>query len=371
MQLALREARKGQGRSFPNPCVGAVIVRGDEVLGRGHSRPAGGPHAEVVAIDQALRRVERVRRQGTGRSRGLKGATLVVTLEPCCHQGRTPPCTEKILAAGIDRIWVGLRDPNPLVAGGGLRRLRRAGVALRTGVLEPECREHHRGFLSVIERGRPWVVLKLASTLDGRIATASGESRWITGERSRAFVHELRAHSDAVMVGSGTALADDPALTARRGDRLIHSPVRVLVDGRLRVPTRAQLYREPEGEAWVVCARGARGRVARARAGARVLEVRRRGRHLDLKAALGRLAREGLTQVLVEGGGGLAAALLRSHCVDEIHWMLAPLLIGGDGRPALGSLGLRRLEEAGSLCDVAVRRRGPDVHVAARVSTAR
>ena len=358
MRLALHDARKGQGRSFPNPSVGAVVVSGDRVLGRGYSRPAGGDHAERVAIEQARRRVGEA---------SLRRATLVVTLEPCCHHGRTGPCTEVIVQSGIPRVWVGARDPHPLVSGGGLRRLRRAGLALRTGVLGAECREHHRGFLSVCDRGRPWVVLKLASTLDGRIATASGDSRWITGERSRAIVHDLRASSDAIMVGAGTALADDPALTARRGGRIRHAPVRVLVDSRLRVPARARLYRESRGEAWVLCARGARGRRAREQAGARVLEVRRRGGHLDVRAALERLAREGLTQVLVEGGGALAAALLRSDCVDEIHWMLAPRLIGGDGLPALGALGLRRLAEARRLTSVEHRRRGDDLHVMARI----
>lgn len=362
MKLALAEARRGQGRTFPNPCVGAVVVRGDRVLGRGHSRPAGGLHAEGVAIDQARRR------EGEA---ALRRATLVVTLEPCSHQGRTGPCTDRIEAAGIPRVWVGLRDPHPLVSGRGLRRLRRLGVSLRTGVLEDECREHHRSFLSVCERGRPWVVLKLASTLDGRIATASGESRWITGPRARAFVHDLRAASDSVMVGSGTALADDPALTARRGGRIRHAPVRVLVDSKLRVPTSARLYQEPRGEAWVLCASGTRGRAARAAAGARVLEVRRRGRFLDLSAALGRLAREGLTQVLVEGGGRLAASLLHSRCVDEIHWFIAPRVIGADGRAALGPLRLGRLAEAEQFEAVEIRRLGDDVHLAARISQAR
>jgi diaminohydroxyphosphoribosylaminopyrimidine deaminase/5-amino-6-(5-phosphoribosylamino)uracil reductase len=359
MQLALREARRGRGRCFPNPSVGAVIVRGDEVLGRGTTQPAGGKHAEVVAIERARRRAG---------AAALRRATLVSTLEPCCHHGRTGPCADLIVEAGIPRVWFGAHDPHPLVAGGGAQLLSRAGVKLRAGVLEAACRDHHRGFLSVCERGRPWVVLKLASTLDGRIATASGESRWITGERSRAFVHELRARSDAVMVGAGTALADDPALTSRRGRHVRHAPVRVLVDSRLRVPAGARLYREPRGQAWVLCARGTRGRGARERAGARVLEVRRRGAHLDLPAAFERLAREGLTQVLVEGGGELAAALLRSDCVDEIHWMLAPRLLGGDGRPVLGALGLRRLADARQLEGVAVRRRGADLHVEARVA---
>jgi len=364
MQLALREAKKGSGTTFPNPCVGAVVVRGDRVLGRGHTRPVGGAHAEIVALERALKR------HGPA---ALRGASLATTLEPCCHKGRTGPCSTAIVEAGIARVHVGVRDPHPFVAGGGLRRLKQAGIEVDVGVREPECREQLRGFLSVCERGRPWLVLKLASSLDGRIATASGASRWITGERSRAFVHRLRRSSDAVMVGSGTALADDPALTARRGDQLWRAPVRVLVDGSLRVPASAQLYTQAEGEAWVVCARGARGQTARKRAGARVLEVARanRGRQLNLRAALRKLGRAGLTQVLCEGGGHLAAALLRAKLVDEIHWLLAPSLIGGDGRAALGPLALTRLPGADSLSAVEVRRLGEDVHVHALVGGAR
>ncbi|MEZ4218850.1 MAG: bifunctional diaminohydroxyphosphoribosylaminopyrimidine deaminase/5-amino-6-(5-phosphoribosylamino)uracil reductase RibD [Myxococcota bacterium] len=353
MRLALREAARGRGTTFPNPCVGAVVVLGDRVLGRGHSRPAGGAHAEVVAIERAVR---------AAGAAAVRRATLVVTLEPCAHFGRTPPCTEAIAAAGLRRVVVGARDPHPK-AGGGARALRRAGVRVEPGVLEDACRAHHRGFLSVCERGRPWLALKLASTLDGRIATASGESRWITSPRARAFVHALRARTDAVLVGTGTALADDPALTARRGARVARAPVRVLVDRRLRVPVAARLYTEPRGEAWVVCARGARGRRARADAGARVLEVAARAGALDLRAALERLAREGLTEVLCEGGGGLAAGLLRAGLVDEIHWLVAPKLLGGDARPALAALGLGRLRDAVALEDVAVRRLGDDVHV--------
>jgi diaminohydroxyphosphoribosylaminopyrimidine deaminase/5-amino-6-(5-phosphoribosylamino)uracil reductase len=362
MRLALREAKKGAGTTFPNPCVGAVVIRGETVLGRGHTRPVGGAHAEIVAIERATRR------HGAA---ALRGATLASTLEPCCHTGRTGPCSAAIVEAGISRVYVGFRDPHPYVAGGGLRRLKRAGVQVDVGVLEAECREQLRGFLSVCDRGRPWVVLKLASSLDGRIATASGESRWITGERSRAFVHRLRKGCDAVMVGSGTALADDPALTARRGEKLLRAPVRVLVDGSLRVPTRAQLYQREEGEAWVLCARGARGLAARERVAARVIEVSRKSGHLDLRAGLRKLGKAGLTQVLCEGGGQLAAALLRAKLVDEIHWMLAPTLIGGDGRTALGPLALQKLASATSLESISVKRLGEDVHIHGRTSNAR
>jgi diaminohydroxyphosphoribosylaminopyrimidine deaminase/5-amino-6-(5-phosphoribosylamino)uracil reductase len=291
-----------------------------------------------------------------------------VTLEPCCHQGRTGPCTEALLGSGLRRIYVGCGDPHPLVAGGGLRRLRRAGLAVEVGVLESECRELHRGFLSVWERGRPWVTLKLASSLDGRIATAAGESRWITGEPARARVHALRARADGILVGSRTALADDPQLTARRGGRVVHRPVRVLVDSRLRVPASARIHRPEEGgPSWVLCGRRARGRTALLRAGVRLLDVPLRGGHLDLAAGLGRLAEAGLTTLLVEGGGGLAAALLRAALADEIHWFLAPRLLGGDGRAALGPLGLSRLAEAPTLRSWTVRRTGEDLHLHARL----
>jgi len=248
MRLALAQARRSRGRSFPNPPVGAVVYRGDRILGRGYTRPVGGPHAEVVAIERALR---------SHGARAVRGASLAVTLEPCCHVGRTAPCAELVLQAGLRRIVVGHIDPHRLVAGRSVRRLRRQGVQVRLGVLEAECREQHRGFLSVCERGRPFVILKLASSLDGRIATASGESRWITGPKARAAVHRLRERVDAVVVGSGTALADDPQLTARRAGRLVHAPVRVLVDSRLRVPPAAKLHRGEAGQSWVLCASGA------------------------------------------------------------------------------------------------------------------
>jgi diaminohydroxyphosphoribosylaminopyrimidine deaminase/5-amino-6-(5-phosphoribosylamino)uracil reductase len=363
MRLALAQARRASGRSFPNPPVGAVVYRGERVLGAGCTRPAGGPHAEIVALEAARRR------HGAGR---VRGAALAVTLEPCSHVGRTGPCVDAVTAAGIASVDVGHADPNPAVAGGGLRRLRRAGVEVRVGVLEAECREQHRGFTTWCELGRPFVSLKLACTLDGRIATASGESRWITGAEARARVHRLRARADAILIGSGTALADDPELTARRGGRVMHRPVRVLVDSRLRVPPDARLHRGADGRSWVLCAPGAPAsrRRALAAAGVRLLEVGSRGGHLDLRRALAVLAREGLTEVLVEGGAGLAAALLRAGRVDEVHWFAAPRLLGGDARAALGPLALRSLAASVDLEDVRVRRAGRDVHLRGRVRSA-
>jgi diaminohydroxyphosphoribosylaminopyrimidine deaminase / 5-amino-6-(5-phosphoribosylamino)uracil reductase len=362
MARALARARRASGRTWPNPPVGAVLLRGDRVLGAGETRAPGGPHAEIVALAQARAR------HG---ARALVGATLAVTLEPCCHHGRTPPCTDALLAAGIRRVWIGQRDPNPQVAGRGLAQLRRAGVSVRLGVAEAECREQHRGFLSVQRRGRPWVSLKLAATLDGRIATARGESRWLTGPAARALVHRLRDAADAVMVGSGTAASDDPELSVRRGGRRVRTPVRLLVDGGLRVSERARLFRDAEAvQTWLLTRRGhAPRRLARRTArGARALLVPARGGRLDLARAFALLAHEGLTHVFVEGGGGLAAALLRAGLVDELHWFLAPSLLGGDARPALGALAIEALAERIPLALTQVRRLGPDLYVRALLS---
>ncbi len=359
MRLALQQARRGLGRSFPNPSVGAVLFRGSKVLGRGVTRPPGGPHAEVVALSAAERRFG---------ARALRGAALAVTLEPCCFTGRTGPCTKALIEAGVARVYVGCRDPHGRVSGRGIRRLRSAGVEVSLGLLEAECREQHRGFFSLCERGRPFVSLKLASTLDGRIATAAGESRWITSAPARALVHRLRARVDAIMVGSATALLDDPELSARSGDRTVHRPVRVLVDSKLSVQLDAKLYQTDAGaRTWVLCGPRARGRAARVAAGARLIQVPVRAGHVDLPAALEALGREGLTTLLVEGGGRLAAALVREHLVDEIHWMMAPRLLGADGRPALGPLGVEKLAEAASLDDIRIRRVGPDLYLRAKL----
>ncbi len=292
---------------------------------------------------------------------------MAVTLEPCCFKGRTGPCTKEIIEAGIAKVYVGVRDPHERVSGGGLRKLRRAGIEVVESVLGEACEEHHRGFFSLCQRGRPFVTLKLASSLDGRIATRTGESRWITSCVARAFVHRIRALSDGVMVGSETALADDPALTARRGDRIIARPVRVLVDSRLRVSADSQIYSsESNGSTLVLTRSAARGRAAREAKGAKLIDLPGSAGQLDLKAGLAALGRVGLTTLLVEGGGGLAAALLRADLVDEIHWILAPRLIGGDGRAALGSLDVEKLHASPGLEWIREGRLGPDLHIQAR-----
>jgi diaminohydroxyphosphoribosylaminopyrimidine deaminase/5-amino-6-(5-phosphoribosylamino)uracil reductase len=367
MRLALGQARRVLGTTYPNPAVGAIVFRGSTVLGRGATQPPGGPHAEAVALAKAIAK------HGKGK---VRGASVATTLEPCCFTGRTPPCTKAIIDAGIRRVIVGCKDPHARVNGRGSTSLRRAGVEVEVGVLEDECLKQHRGFISLCVKGRPFVTLKLATTLDGRIATAAGESRWITGPASREWVHQARSRSDAVMVGSGTALADDPELSARKGKRIIHRPVRLLVDSKLRVATDAKLYqglcrgrtdKNAGFETWVLCKSKSQGRRAVAATGAKLVDVPTQGRHLNLNAAMKQLGNLGLTNVFVEGGGELAAALLRAKLVDEIHWIQAPTLIGGDGRAALGPLSLERLRDAVSLEDVSVRRRGDDVHITASV----
>ena len=359
MRAALRKARGASGRVYPNPPVGAVVFRGDRILGRGCTQLPGREHAEVMALAAARRR------HG---ARALRGASMAVTLEPCCHTGRTGPCTERVLEAGIAKVYVGHRDPHPEVAGGGVRKLRRAGVSVATGLLEEACREQHRGFLSVVERGRPFVTLKLAATLDGRIATRTGESRWITGKEARAFVHRLRDRVDGVLVGAGTARDDDPALTVRRGSRVLRRPVRVVADPRLTVSPRARLLAGGDGRGWWLSARRAPAARRRAleRAGARLLDVPMKGRGLDLHRALSVLAEAGLTEVLVEGGATLAASLLREGLVDELHWFVAPRLIGGDGVPSLASMGVGSLADVRDLEVVRVGRMGPDLHLVSR-----
>lgn len=365
MQRALSAARRAQGRTHPNPAVGAVVFKGGRLLGSGSTRPVGGAHAEIVALTEA--------RKKHG-ERAVHGAEIAVTMEPCSHHGRTGPCADELIASGIRRVHIGHRDPNPVVAGRGIRKLRRAGILVEVGLLAEACREQHRGFISVMQRGRPWVALKLASTLDGRIATVAGESQWITSPESRRRVHQLRDQHDAVMVGSSTVQADDPALNVRSpGGAVRRWPARVVVDGDLAVSPRAALYRD-EGAARTYCltrrGHSARRRALRESGGASVLEVAARGGRVDLQRGLERLTTEGLSTVWVEGGGGLAAALLRRRLIDEVHWFAAPTLLGGDARAAIGALGIGRLADRTALDVREVRRVGPDLYVHAHVERA-
>ena len=354
MQHALGLAARGLGQVWPNPAVGCVIVRQGRVVGRGWTQPGGRPHAEVVALAQA--------------GDAARGATAYVTLEPCAHHGRTPPCSEALIAAGLARVVTALEDPDPRVCGRGHGMLREAGIAVTTGVEGAAARRLQSGFLSRVTQGRPMVTLKLALSLDGRIATASGESRWITGPEARRAVHAMRAAHDAVLVGGGTARADDPELTVRELG-VARQPVRIIAARYLDLPEGGRLASSiGVAPLWLVHGPGAQPRRAAfwAERGARLFELpppdaRGGDGRLDPCAMLARLGQEGLTRVFCEGGGEMAASLLAAGCVDEIAVFSAGLALGAEGRPGIGVLGLARLAQATRFRLVEVAPVGADV----------
>ncbi|MGH6720408.1 MAG: bifunctional diaminohydroxyphosphoribosylaminopyrimidine deaminase/5-amino-6-(5-phosphoribosylamino)uracil reductase RibD [Alphaproteobacteria bacterium] len=348
MRAALGLARRGLGRVWPNPAVGCILAHGGRVVGRGWTQPGGRPHAETEALARA----------GTA----AQGATAYLTLEPCAHHGRTPPCADALVAAGIARAVVAMADPDARVDGAGLARLGDAGVEVVTGVERDAALELNAGFVLHRAAGRPLVTLKVAATLDGRIATRTGASRWITGASARRQAHLLRAGHDAVAVGIGTVLADDPALTCRLPGLADRSPVRVVFDGALRLPPTSQLVRTAGATPlWVVTREGTDGR-ALAAAGAEIIAVPpgHDGR-LDLLAALAALARRGVTRLLVEGGAALATAFVAAGRVDRLAWFTAPSLLGADARPAIGALERNDVGEAPGFHMVGIDRFDGDV----------
>lgn len=349
MAHALRLGRRGQGNCWPNPAVGCVIVRGGRIVGRGWTQPGGRPHAETEALAQA----------GTA----ARGATAYVTLEPCAHHGQTPPCAEALIEAGVARVVAPFEDRDSRVSGKGFARLRAAGIEVITGPGLQEAARDHAGFFFRQEQTRPFLTLKLATSLDGRIATATGESQWITGPEARRAVHALRARHDAVMVGAGTARADDPSLTLRdMGAR--RQPVRVVVSRRLDVPLMGNLARTAKDIPVWLC-HGPDSdpplREAWQGLGAKLIECHLSGRQIDVDSVLRGLATEGLTRVFCEGGGQLAASLLSAGLVDELITFTAGLALGAEGQPALGALGIERLAEAQRLRLTDLRPVGGDV----------
>ena len=349
MRLALSLGRRGQGLVAPNPAVGCVIVRDGRIVGRGVTAPGGRPHAEVVALGQAGARA--------------RGACAYVTLEPCSHHGKSPPCADALIAAGVARVVVALQDPNPLVAGQGLARLAAAGIEVVTGLLEQEARRDHAGFLKVIGQGLPFLTLKLATSFDGRIATKTGESRWITGPGARRLVHAERARHDAVLVGGGTARADDPMLDVR-GLGVGHQPVRVVAARGLDLPLDGRLVKSA-GAVPLVILHGRRADPDLIRAwkgmGARLIAVEERAGSLDLRAGLSALADAGLTRIFCEGGGQMAASLLVAGLVDRLVGFTAELALGAEGRAAIGPMGIAHLADAPRFDLIETRAVGGDV----------
>ena len=339
MRAALALARRGLGRVWPNPAVGCVLVREGRVVGRGWTQPGGRPHAETEALCRA--------------GASATGATAYVTLEPCPHHGLTEPCSDALIEAGIGRAVVAVEDPDPRVSGGGTAHLREAGIEVITGVCREAAADINLGFFLRVTQRRPMITLKLATSLDGRIAAAGGDSKWITGEHARAVAHRLRASHDAVLVGSGTALADDPVLTCRLPGMEAWSPIRIVADSGLRLPMTAELVRTAhEIPTWVITRLGSDDGRRRAllAAGVQVIEVApdANGRPHP-RAMVEALAERGLTRVLLEGGGELAGAFLVAGLLDRIAWFHAPKLLGADGLSAIGALGLQQVLDATSL----------------------
>jgi diaminohydroxyphosphoribosylaminopyrimidine deaminase/5-amino-6-(5-phosphoribosylamino)uracil reductase len=353
MRRALALARAQLGLITPNPTVGCVIVSGGRVVGQGATGAGGRPHAETAAIAKAGKRA--------------RGATAYVSLEPCAHTGKTPPCARALVDAGVARVVVGCLDPYPPVRGRGIAILRRARIAVDVGVLEAECRELNAGFITRVTRRRPLGILKLAMSLDGRIAAARGDSQWISSEASRAMVHRWRRECDAIVVGAGTVITDNPRLTCRlpRG----RDPVRVIIDARLRTAPDALVFSQPSNAGAVLVT--TRSNLSRARAKysserVEVLGFQDRGGEIDLRAMMTEFGRRGWCRVLFEGGAHLAAAALRAGIIDRVAFFIAPKIIGA-GLAAIDGMGTERIKDGLRLTELTARRVGDDLLVEALV----
>jgi len=374
MARAIRLAERGRYTTEPNPRVGCVLVRAGEVVGEGWHQRAGGPHAERLALDQAGERA--------------RGADAYVTLEPCCHHGRTTPCTDALIAAGVARVVIAMIDPNPCVSGRGVAQLRAAGIGVDEGLLETRAAALNPGFIKRMREGRPFCRVKLAASLDGRTAMASGESRWITSDAARADVQRLRARSSAIVTGSATLLADDPSLNVRlpaaalglAPDEAVRQPLRVVVDSRLRTPPGARLLHLP-GATLIACTSAESARRAALEAvGAEVVVVPQRsgdaagglesGSRVDLLALFAELARREINEVLIEAGPTLAGAVLQAGLVDELVLYLAPHLMGDLARGLFRLPGLAEMRQRIPLELTDLRQLGPDLRLTLRASRA-
>jgi len=358
MAQAMRLARQGIYSTHPNPNVGCVIVAHGAVVGSGWHQQAGGPHAEIYALREAGEKA--------------RDADVYLTLEPCSHHGRTPPCAEALVDAGVRRVVVAMQDPNPLVAGQGLQRLRAAGIDVETGLMEDQARAMNPGFVSRMQRARPWVRVKLASSLDGRSAMASGESKWISGNAARRDVQRLRARSSAIMTGIGTVLADDPSMNVRleaqqlKGVEPVRQPLRVVMDTKLSMPVQAKMLSLPGDILLVTSVQDNDRRQALQQAGAEVVAIDVRQGQLDPEAVLTLLAERDINEVLLECGATLAGAFLAAQLVDELVLYLAPHLMGDSARGLFHLPGLQQMRDRIALEWLDVRQVGDALRVAAR-----
>jgi diaminohydroxyphosphoribosylaminopyrimidine deaminase/5-amino-6-(5-phosphoribosylamino)uracil reductase len=351
MRRVLTLARKGMGCTSPNPMVGALLVKQDRVIGEGYHQCFGGPHAEIVALKGLTKRE-------------TSGATLYVNLEPCRHYGKTPPCLPAILESGVRRVVIGTTDPNPPMDGKSVQEMRRKGVEVELGVLDAQCRELNRGYFKHITTGIPWVTVKIAQTLDGRIADPKGSSRWITGEASREKVHSLRATHDAVLVGVGTVIKDNPQLTVRHVKG--HQPQRIVLDPRLEIPHDALLLKDREsGSPWIITGEtpNAKRRSELESLGAKLIAIPSTGRQFQWEHILTALGKNGITTVLIEGGNAVFTSILKQKAADRIIVIIAPKLLGSMALPAIGDLRIGALDKALDYQITAQKRLGDDIWV--------
>ena len=351
MRLALDLARKSDGQTSPNPVVGAVVVKSGKVVAKGYHKRAGLPHAEIIALNKAGSKA--------------RGADLYVNLEPCCHYGRTPPCTEAIIAAGIKRVVLGIRDPNRLVSGRGIRFLRKQGVEVVNGVLKRDCEKLNEPFIKYITTGRPWVILKSAFSLDGKIATRTGDSRWITGSKARDYVHRLRSRVDAVLVGAETVRVDDPQLTVRPKKKGMRNPARVIVAGRRSISTSAKIFNNAHKER-VIYATTANLSLVRKKKlqdiGVEVLFIKRKKEQVDLPLLMDKLGKMEITSIMIEGGSEVSGNALKEKLIDKVICFLAPKIIGGKNAPGpVGGQGIAKLKDFIQVKEMSVTKLGNDL----------
>jgi diaminohydroxyphosphoribosylaminopyrimidine deaminase/5-amino-6-(5-phosphoribosylamino)uracil reductase len=352
MRRAMGLALKGRGRTSPNPMVGAVLVKNGRVVGEGYHRKAGLPHAEIEALKRAGDKA--------------RGADLYVNLEPCCHFGKTPPCTEAIISAGVKKVLVGMCDPNRLVSGKGFRQLKKNGVQVVTGVLRKECERLNEVFIKYVRTGYPFVLLKTAISLDGKIATGSGESQWITGEKAREKVHQIRNEVDAIVAGAGTIVKDDPLLTTRlkKKSAVVKHPVRVILDNEFIVPLKSNVFKNADTERVLYATSKnlpASRRKELTRRGVDILVLKEKKGKVDLQGLMRALGDFGITSILIEGGGEVNASALEAGLVDKVLFFVAPILIGGKDAPGpLGGKGTGHLKNALKIKNMTVNPIGDD-----------
>ena len=350
MRRALELAGKAAGRTSPNPMVGAVIVKNGRVIAEGYHKKVGRPHGEIEALRKAGKRA--------------RGAQMFVNLEPCCHQGRTPPCTDAIIESGIKEVFVGMRDPNPLVAGKGIRQLKRAGIAVHSGLLKSECLRLNEVFVKYIQTGMPFVILKSALSLDGKIATSTGESQWITGPVARERVHRMRDQVDAILVGAGTVLKDNPRLTTRLKKGKGHNPARVILDARAEIPLKARVFQHANRDRiiYVTTSQASAVRVNRLKdRGVEVQVFSGTNAHISLIKLVKLLGQMEIASVLLEGGSGINASALKEGIVDKAVLFLAPMIIGGESAPSVvGGPGIKNLKQALPIKNMTVTPVGAD-----------